>query len=41
MAPEVFEENYTEKCDIWSCGVIMFIMITGKPPFNGSNEEIK
>ena len=39
IAPEVLSRNYTEKCDIWSCGIIMYILLTGRPPFNGSNEE--
>ena len=39
IAPEVLMKNYTEKCDLWSCGVIMYILLTGRPPFNGSNEE--
>ena len=37
MAPEVFRQNYTEKCDIWSCGVILYIILSGIPPFNGKN----
>lgn len=42
MAPEVFKQSYTEKCDIWSAGVILYIMIGGYPPFFGeSKEEIK
>ena len=39
IAPEVLSRNYTALCDLWSCGVIMYILLTGRPPFNGINEE--
>ena len=39
IAPEVLSRNYTELCDLWSCGVIMYIILTGRPPFNGGSEE--
>ena len=38
-SPEVLKNNYNQKCDIWSCGVIMYILLSGKYPFYGSSEE--
>ena len=40
MAPEIVKGKYTEKCDLWSCGMIMFIMLTGGAPYDGTDEEI-
>ena len=38
IAPEVLAKAYGPKCDIWSCGVITYIVLSGIPPFNGSSD---
>jgi serine/threonine protein kinase len=34
----VFQQNYTSKIDLWSMGVVLYILLSGKVPFPGRNE---
>ena len=38
-SPEVVDDLYDEKSDEWSCGVLMYILLCGEPPFQGKSEE--
>ena len=38
-SPEVIDDLYDEKSDEWSCGILMYILLCGEPPFQGENEE--
>lgn len=40
IAPEVLDEYYNEKCDIWSCGVILYVLQANEFPFEGENWEV-
>ena len=39
MSPEILKGNYDEKCDIWACGVILYTLLSGYPPFNGQSDK--
>mmetsp|Transcript_25548 Transcript_25548/g.60210 ORF Transcript_25548/g.60210 Transcript_25548/m.60210 type:complete len:413 (-) Transcript_25548:405-1643(-) len=42
-APELFmhEDGYDEKCDLWSIGVVIFVLLGGYAPFEGDGMELR
>jgi len=39
LAPEVIRENYNEKCDVWSCGILFYLIFMKTFPFNDESIE--
>ena len=38
-SPEMFKCDYTYKNDIWNCGILFYLLVFGKTPFNGKTEN--
>ncbi|KAK3096801.1 hypothetical protein FSP39_003437 [Pinctada imbricata] len=40
MSPEIIDnKSYSQQCDVWAMGVIMYILMSGGPPFKSKDED--
>ena len=39
IAPEVLNGNYGKECDIWSLGILLFVLVTGTYPFDSQTKN--
>jgi calcium-dependent protein kinase len=37
ISPEILKGTYGKECDMWSLGVLMFLLLSGDFPFDGEN----
>lgn len=41
MSPEVLNGSYNSKCDVWACGILLYILLSGHMPYScNRNEEL-
>merc|ERR1719321_1458133 len=39
IAPEVLDKSYTSQCDLWSMGVVVFVLLSGYFPFQAGDQR--
>jgi len=40
MDPALLEGAHDRSCDLWSIGVTTYVMLSGRPPFNGPSDDV-